>query len=86
MLAGRTDPEAEAPILGPSHEKRRLPVGKLWRQEEKGTSEDEMVGQCPQNCQHEFDHNSGKQWKTGGPGMLWSMQSQRVRHDLMSKQ
>ena len=25
VLIGRTDPEAEAPILWPSHEKRRLP-------------------------------------------------------------
>ena len=51
MLTGRTDPEAEAPILWPSHEKRRLPgkypdVRKMLRQEEKGTTEDEMVGQC----------------------------------------
>ena len=50
VLAGRTDPEAEAPILWPSHEKRRLPgkdpdVRKVGRQEEKGTTEDEMVGQ-----------------------------------------
>ena len=49
MLTGRADPEAEAPILWPSHEKRRLPgkdpdVGKVWGQEEKGTTEDEMVG------------------------------------------
>ena len=47
MLTGRT--EAEAPILLPSHEKRRFPgkdpdVGKVGRQEEKGTTEDEMVG------------------------------------------
>ena len=60
MLTGRTDPEAEAPILWPSHEKRRLPgkdpdVGKVWRQEEKGTMEDEMVGQGHRSNQHEFD-------------------------------
>ena len=47
MLTGRTDPEAEAPRLWPSQEKRRLPgkdpdVGKV---EEKGTTQDEMVGQ-----------------------------------------
>ena len=51
MLTGRTDPEAEAPVLWPSNEKKRLPgkdlnVGKVRRQEEKGTTEDEMVGQC----------------------------------------
>ena len=51
MLTGRTDPETEAPTLWPSDEKRRLPgkapdVGKVSRQEEKGTTEDEIVGQC----------------------------------------
>ena len=61
MFTGRTDPEAEAPILWPSHEKRRLPgkdpdVGKVWGQEEKGTTEDEMVGQYHQ---HEFDPTPG---------------------------
>ena len=49
MLTGRTNPEAEVPILWTSHEKRRLPgkdadVGKVWGQEEKGRTEDEMVG------------------------------------------
>ena len=29
VLTGRTDPEAEAPILLPSHEKRGLPGKKL---------------------------------------------------------
>ena len=65
MLTGRTDPEAEAPILWPSHEKRRLPgkapdVGKVdKRQEEEGTTEDEMVGQCHQRYQHKFDPTPG---------------------------
>ena len=26
--------------------------------------------------------NSGRQWKTGGPGVLWSMESWRVGHNL----
>ena len=44
----RTDAEAEAPILWPPHGKRQLIVkdpdaGKDWRQEEKRTTEDEMV-------------------------------------------
>ena len=43
MLTGRTDPEAEAPVLWPSHEKRRLlgkdlDVRKVRWQEEKGTT------------------------------------------------
>ena len=46
---GRTDAEAETPILWPSDVKNWLiwkdpDAGKDWRQEEKGTTEDEMVG------------------------------------------
>ena len=49
IFIGRTDAEAETPILWPSDAKNRL-IGKDpdaekdWRQEEKGTTEDEMVG------------------------------------------
>ena len=60
MLTGKTDPEAKAQILWPSHEKRRLPgkdpeVGKVRKQEEKGMTEDEVVGQYHRSYQHEFD-------------------------------
>ena len=46
---GRTDAEAEAPILWPPGEQNWLigkdpDAGKDWKQEEKGTAEDEMVG------------------------------------------
>ena len=45
---GRTDAEAEAPILSPPDAKnqltgRDLDAGKDWRQEEKGVTEDEMA-------------------------------------------
>ena len=49
MFIGRTDAETEAPILWPPDGKNCL-IGKDpdaekdWRQEEKGTTEDEMVG------------------------------------------
>ena len=48
ILMGRTDAEAEAPILWPPDVKSRLTgkdpdAGKEWRQE-KGAAEDEMVG------------------------------------------
>ena len=48
IFTGRTDAEAEAPILWPPDMKSRLiwkdPLaGKDWRQEEKGTAEDEMA-------------------------------------------
>ena len=49
IFTGRTDSEAEAPILWPPDVKswliRKDPdAGKDWRQEEKGMTEDEMVG------------------------------------------
>ena len=49
VFIGRTDAEAENPVLGPPDTKSWLiwkdsDAGKDWRQEEKGTIEDEMVG------------------------------------------
>ena len=49
IFMGRTDAEAESPILWPPDAKNRLirkdpDAGKDWRQEEKGMTEDEMVG------------------------------------------
>ena len=49
IFIGRTDAEAEAPILWPPDAKSQLTrkgpdAGKDWRQEEKGIIEDEMVG------------------------------------------
>ena len=49
LVIGRTDVEAETPIFWPPHAKSWLiwkdpDAGKDWRQEEKGTTEDEMVG------------------------------------------
>ena len=49
IFIGRTDAKAETPILWPLDAKNWLigkdsDVGKDWRWEEKGTTEDEMVG------------------------------------------
>ena len=49
VFIGRTDAEAETPLLWPPGVKNWLfrkdpDAGKDWRQEEKGTTEDEMVG------------------------------------------
>ena len=48
ILIGRTDAEAEAPIFWPPDANSRLirkdpDAGKDWRQEEKGTTEDEWL-------------------------------------------
>ena len=49
IFIGRTDAEAETPILWPPDAKNWLigkdcDAGKYWRQEEEETTEDEMVG------------------------------------------
>ena len=49
VFIGRTDAEAETPILWPPHAKSWLigkdpDAGRDWGQEEKGTTEDEMAG------------------------------------------
>ena len=49
IFFGRTDAEAETPILRPPDTKNRLigkdpDVGKDWRREKKGITEDEMIG------------------------------------------
>ena len=60
IFIGRTDPEAETPILWPPDMKNWLiwkdpDAGKDWGQEEKGTTEDEMVGWHHQLNGHEFE-------------------------------
>ena len=60
ILIGKTDAEAEAPILWPPDAKNQLigkdsDAGKDWRQEEKGTIEDEMVGWHHQLDGREFE-------------------------------
>ena len=59
IFIGRTDVEAETPILWPPDAKNWLvwkdpDAGKDWRQEEKGMTEDEMVGWCYWLDGHEF--------------------------------
>ena len=49
VFIGRTDAEAETPVLWPPHEKSLLigkdpDAGRDWGQEEKGMTEDEMTG------------------------------------------
>ena len=57
---GRTDVEAETPILWPPDAKSKLiwkdpDVGKDWGQEEKGMTKDEMVGWHHRLDGHEFE-------------------------------
>ena len=64
IFIGRTDAEAEIPILWPPLAKNWLigkdpDAGKNWRQEEKGTIEDEMVGWHHRLNGHEFEQALG---------------------------
>ena len=64
IFIGRTDVEAEAPILWPPDVKRwhitkDSDAGKYWRQEEKGMTEDEMVGWHHQLDGHDFKQALG---------------------------
>ena len=84
VFTGRTDAEAETPILWPPDAKNWLIGKRPWnweRQEEKGIKEDEMVGWHHRLDGHEFDQAPGVGDGTGKPGMLQSMGSQRVWHD-----
>ena len=64
IFIGKTDAEAETPILWPPDLKKWLigkdpDAGKDWGQEEKGTTEDEMVGW---HCRH---NGHGFGWTLG---------------------
>ena len=85
VFIGRTDVEAETPILWPLDVKSWLigkdpDAGKDWGQEEKGTM---MVG-----WYHRLNRvwvNSGSWWWTGRPGVLRFMGLQRVGHDWVTE-
>ena len=64
IFIGRIDAEAETPILWPPVAKNWFTgkdpdAGKDWRQEEKGMTEDEMVGWHYQLDGHEFEQALG---------------------------
>ena len=64
IFIGRADAEAETPILWPPDAKNWLlrkdpDAGKGWRQEEKRTTEDEMVGWHHQLYGNEFEQALG---------------------------
>ena len=69
IFIGRTDAEAEASVLWPPNVKSRLTgkdpdAGKDWRQE-KGMTEDEMVGWHHWLNEYEFEQTPGESEKQG---------------------
>jgi len=61
-------------------------VGKDWRWEEKGTTEDATVGWHHQLSRHEFEQAPGDGEGLGKPGVLQSMGLQRVGHNWATEQ
>ena len=94
IITGMTAAEAEALILWPFEVKSQI-IGKDWcwerlkaKGQQKWAAEDEMV----RSITDSVDMNLSKLWeimlweRTEEPGMLLSMSSQRVRHDLTTEQ
>ena len=90
IFIGRTDAEAEAPILWPPGAKSQLigkdpDAGKDWGQEEMGVTEDEMVGMAwPTQCtwvEQTLGHSEGQ-----GSLVCCSPWGCKVRHDWATKQ
>ena len=89
VFTGRTDAEAEAPILWPPAEKTRLAgkdpdAGRDWGQEEKGATEDEMAGWHHRLDGHDFGqipgHSEGQKRL-----VCCTPWSHRAGHDLVSE-
>ena len=83
IFIGRTDAEAETPILWLPDGKNWLigkdpDAGKDWRQEEKGMTEDEITWMASPTQWTWVWVNSGSWWWSGGLAVLQSMGSQRA--------
>ena len=90
IFIGRTDAEAETPILWPPDAKseltgKDLDAQKDWRQEEKGNNRG-WDGWMASLIQWSWVWaNSGRWWRTGKSGVLQSMGSQRVGHNWVTE-
>ena len=90
IFIGRTDAEAETPILWPSDAKNWLigkdpDAGKDWRREEDRGNRGWDGGMAPLTRWKWVWTSSRNWWWTGKPGVLQSMGSQRVGHDWATK-
>ena len=85
IFIGTTDAEAEIPILWLPDEMfwligNNTDAQKAWGQEEKGTTEDEMAEWHAYSVDMSL-MSSRSQWWARKPGMLQSMELQRITHD-----
>ena len=86
VFIGRIDVEAETPILWPPDVKNWLiwkdsDAGKDWRQEEKGTTEDEMVGWHHRLHGLEFEETQGD--GEGEGSLAWCNSLGRKESDII---
>ena len=91
VFIGRTDTEAETPVLWPPHAKSWLigkdsDVGRDWGQEEKEDDRGWNGWMASPTRWIWVWVNSGRWWRTGKPGILQSMRLRRVRHDWATEQ
>ena len=90
LFIGRTDAEAEAPILWPPDVKSRLirkdpDAGKDWKKAGEGDNRG-WDGWMASLTQWTWVWASSGRWgRTGKPSMLQSMEWQRVRHDWIAE-
>ena len=89
IFIGRTDAEAETPLLWPPDAKSRLIAKdpdseKDWGQKEKGVTEGEMVGWYHLLNEHESEQTPGD--SKGQESLECCSQGRRVRHDLATEQ
>ena len=91
IFNGRTDAEAEAPILWPPDVKSQPHLKRPWCWERLKAGgeghnrgwDDWMASPAQQTW---VWASSGRWWRTGKPGMLQSAESQRVRHNWATEQ
>ena len=89
VFIGRTDAEAETPILWPPDVKtdsfeKTLMLGKIEDRRRRGLQRMRWLD----GIMDSMDMSLGKLqecWWTGRSGVLWSMASQRVRHDWVTE-
>ena len=73
-------------LMGTADSVEDSDVGKDWGQEEKGATEDEMVGWHEWLNEHEFEQTQGDSEGQGSLAMLKFMSSQGARYYLTTEQ
>ena len=91
IFIGRTDAEAEAPIIWPPDAKSQLTgkdpdAGKDWGQEEKGETEEERAGWHHQLNGREFEQTPGDSGGQRSLSCCSPRSCRRVGHYLVTKQ